>query len=131
MASTVEIFERIDDVRDSETATKFSDYTKSSGSSAENGKLCCGETFIGSVIKKKSANFTSSNSNQKQQQISFDNERTQATEHTLERELRKKNQFLFFLSIPSLHFVLAKLSQVPSSSLQYTSSALRLINRHD
>lgn len=36
MASAVESFERIEDVRDPEVAT---DYTKSSGSSAENGKL--------------------------------------------------------------------------------------------
>lgn len=121
MASTVEIFERIDDVRDSETATKFSDYTKSSGSSAENGKLCCGETFIGSVIKKKSANFTSSNSNQKQQQISFDNERTQATEHTLERELRKKKS----VSVFSLHPI------PPFRTRKVESSAIIIATIHE
>lgn len=101
MASTVEIFERIDDVRDSETTTKLSDYTKSSGSSAENGKLCGGETFIVSVIKK-SANFASSNSNQKQQQISFDNERTQARPLNthLSESCEKKISFCISLSIP-------------------------------
>lgn len=39
MATAVENFERIEDVRDPEVATKLSDYTKSSGSSAENGKI--------------------------------------------------------------------------------------------